>query len=264
MQKITCSQIGKFQMYNYSGRFFAFGCSFTALHDRPTWADLIGREFKEYQNWARGGMGNQFIFNQLIEANLRNKFTSDDTVMVMWTSITREDRYVKNLGGWVGKGNVYNSDAYTKDWVRQYSCERGYLLRDLAVISAAKDLLEFWGVTYKFLAMMPMVNPLEFQESVTIANENKDIVNTYTDVLKEITPSFYEVIFNSQNWNEKKSMFGAYVHEGIRDPHPDPKEALEYVQKALPDLILSQGTIDYANNFKLGDRAPQYYLVNRF
>ena len=74
----------------------------------------------------------------------------------------------------------------------------------------------------------------------------------------------YEIIFKSRNWNEKKSDFGAIVGDGIRDPHPDPKESLEYIQTTLPQLHLSKETIDYANNFKLGDRAPQYYLVKRF
>jgi len=248
-------------MYNYSGRFFAFGCSFTASHDRPTWSDLVGREFNSYQNWARGGMGNQFIFNQLIEANLRNKFTPDDTVMIMWTSITREDRYLKQKDGWVGHGSVYNTQ--TIEWVRENACERGYLLRDLAVIYAAKELLDHWGVKYEFLSMMPLVNPTEIHEYKKIDRENRDIIELYRSTLGMIKPSVFEIVFKSQNWNEKHSDFGANVGNGIRDPHPDPKEALEYIRYVLPNLQLSQQTIDYANNFKLGDRAPQYYLVKR-
>jgi len=242
-------------------RFFAFGCSFTASHNRPTWADIVGREFDFYENYARGGSGNQYIFNQLIECNTRRKFTPDDTVIIMWTSITREDRYVKD--SWIGPGNIYNQELYPKDWVKQFACERGYLIRDLAVITAAKDLLKYWGVKYKFLAMMPIVNPTELHEYKSIADSNQDIVNLYQDTLKEIQPSVYEVVFNSQNWNEKHSDFGCYVHNNIRDPHPDPKEALEYVQKVIPEIALSQSTIDYVNTFKLGDQAPQFYLVER-
>jgi len=247
--------------YNYSGRFFAFGCSFTASHNRPTWADLIGREFSEYQNWARGGMGNQFIFNQLIEANLRNKFTSDDTVMIMWSSITREDRYLKQKDGWFGQGSVYNTKS--SDWLQENACDRGYLLRDLAVIEAAKDLLTYWNVAYKFLAMMPLVTPTESFSNKHIGNENQDIIKLYKQTLSSIKPSVFEVIYKSRDWNYRPSTFDKPVN-GVRDPHPDPKESLEYIQTVLPDLNLSQDTIDYASNFKLGDPAPQYYLVDRF
>ena len=240
-------------------RFFAFGCSFTASHNRPTWADVIGREFDYYENWARGGMGNQYIFNQLIECNARHKFTADDTVIIMWTSITREDRYVKNLGGWFGQGNIYWSNEYPQEFIKKFACERGYLIRDLAVISAARDLLKSWGVDYKFLAMVP----IGISESITAVNsDNQDIFDLYKDVLADIRPSVYEVIFKSQDWQLKKSIY-PLMDNGLRDPHPDHQEVLEYVQTVLPEIALSQTTIDYVNNFKFGDRAPQYYLVER-
>jgi hypothetical protein len=245
-------------MYNYQGRFFAFGCSFTASDSRPTWADIVGQQFTEYQNWARSGMGNQFIFNQLIEANIKNKFTANDTVIIMWSSITREDRYVKNLSGWFGQGNIYWSNEYPQEFIKKFTCDRGYLLRDLAVISAAKDLLNSWGVNYKFLSMMP----IGAFESGQLAG-SEDIYALYKDTLDEIKPSVYEVIFNGENWQNRKSNFGAWIGDGVRDNHPDPLEALEYVQTVLSELTIRQDTIDYVNNFKYGDIAPQFYLVDR-
>jgi hypothetical protein len=232
-------------------RFFAFGCSFTQNNFRLTWADIIGREFDVYQNWAKQGAGNQFIFNSLIECNTRHKFTSDDTVIIMWTSVSREDRYVKDT--WIVNGSVYNSNSLSEEWVREFACERGYLIRDLASISAASDLLKVWGVNYKFLSILPIVNPNELRESIKNDDNNNDITNLYSDVIQEIRPSVYEVIFNSENWNIKKSNFGQFVAEGVRDPHPDPVEALEYVQRIIPEVTISQETIDYVLNFKFGD-----------
>ena len=232
-------------------RFFAFGCSFTNNASTLTWADIIGCDFDVYQNWARGGAGNQFIFNSLIECNTRHKFTSDDTVIIMWTSVSREDRYVKDK--WIGNGSVYNGNLHSEEWVREFACERGYLIRDLASISAASDLLKVWGVNYKFLSILPIVNPNELKESIKNDDNNNDITNLYSDVIQEISPSVYEVIFNSKNWNEKKSNFGKFLADGVRDPHPDPVEALEYVQRIIPEVTISQETIDYVLNFKLGD-----------
>jgi len=241
-------------------RFFAFGCSFTQNNSRPTWADIIGREFEEYQNWGRPGAGNQYIFNQLIECHARNKFTANDTVYIMWTSVSREDRYVKDR--WIGGGNIYNQNIYPESWVKQFACERGYLIRDLATISAARDLLRYWGVKYRFFAMIPVINPNESHEELPADTNNQDVIALYQDVLSEINPSVYEVVFNSQNWNDKKSTFGAWVDDNIRDPHPDPTEALEYVEKIMPEIKLSQATIDYVNKFKLGDVVNSNKLKN--
>ena len=248
-------------MYNYQGRFFAFGCSFTASNSRPTWADIVGQQFSEYQNWARGGSGNQYIFNSLIECNQRNRFTPDDTVMIMWSSTTREDRYVEKLGGWVGNGNIYYQNIYSKDFVQQLACERGYLIRDLAIISASTDLLKSWGVTSNQFTILPF-HVAEVQGR-TRAGENEDILNLYQSVIDQVGPSVYEVIFNSEDWLLKKSDFAPAIHPGVRDSHMDPREALEYVQTVLPKLTIGQNTINYVNNFKYGDIAPQFYLVNR-
>jgi hypothetical protein len=70
--------------------FFAFGCSFTN-YSWPTWADMIGKEFESYENWGKSGGGNQFIFNSLMECVVKNKISKDDTVIIMWTNISRED-----------------------------------------------------------------------------------------------------------------------------------------------------------------------------
>ena len=82
-------------MKNYK-RFYAFGDSYTKYY-WPTYADIIGHNMQGlYQNWGLKGAGNHYIFNSIVECNQRDKFTSDDLVIVMWTGVTREDRYVDN------------------------------------------------------------------------------------------------------------------------------------------------------------------------
>lgn len=147
---------------NNSGRFFAFGCSLTRCI-WPTWADILGKEFSHYENWARGGSGNQFIFHSLIECHKRNQFTKDDTVIVQWTSTYREDRYVKELGGWVGNGRLSDSTLV---------CNEGQLIRDLSLIFAAQELLEKWQVQYEFLAPVAVT-----------ADDQNTVLALYSDVL---------------------------------------------------------------------------------
>ena len=90
-------------------RFFAFGCSMTS-YGWPTWADIIAQEIPEYYNYAQSGGGNLFISCQVTEASLRHKFTDTDLVMVMWSSVAREDRHVN--GNWLTPGNIYTQNYY--------------------------------------------------------------------------------------------------------------------------------------------------------
>ena len=57
-------------------RLFTFGCSFTHW-SWPTWADILGREFDEYENWGQRGGGNVFIFHSLIECYKKNKLNKN-------------------------------------------------------------------------------------------------------------------------------------------------------------------------------------------
>ena len=74
------------------GRLFTFGCSLTS-YKWPTWADILGREYDYFENWGSCGVGNQYIFNSLIEAVITRQITSEDTVMIMWTNFSRWDYY---------------------------------------------------------------------------------------------------------------------------------------------------------------------------
>lgn len=174
-------------------RFFAFGCSFTK-NQLPTWADIIGANYDHYQNWGRPGAGNSFIFYSLVECIKRNKINQNDTVAIMWTSIGREDRYTRS-SGWITPGSIYNQSLYDKKFVSQFADPTGYLIRDLAHVSAAKVILQSIGCKYHFFSVVP------FRVFDDNTNSNFDIENSiislYNDDLKEIKPSVYEIIFQN-------------------------------------------------------------------
>jgi len=67
-------------------RLFTFGCSFTN-YKWKTWADIIGTQFEEFQNWGKSGSGNFFISSSLYECHSINKITKDDVVLIMFSSI---------------------------------------------------------------------------------------------------------------------------------------------------------------------------------
>ena len=76
-------------------RLFTFGCSFTNYR-WPTWADIVSQDYDYYENWGQRGGGNKYIYFSLIECHQRNNITADDTVMIMWSSQAREDKFLDN------------------------------------------------------------------------------------------------------------------------------------------------------------------------
>jgi hypothetical protein len=171
-------------MFNYSGRLFTFGCSFTR-YQWPTWADILGRKFSYYENWGSQGSGNQYILNSVIESNQRNKFTPNDTVIIMWTTVARADYYTNSA--WVGGGDVYvNTHRYSKEYIVNFADPRGFLIKDLAAITIVKELLELKQIPYHFLSVMPY--DLE---------SDLNVKELYAPALTAIKPSVFEVVFNS-------------------------------------------------------------------
>lgn len=259
-------------------RLYTFGCSFTKYH-WPTWADILAREYDHFENWAQPGAGNHFIFNSLIECIQRNKVDTDDTVMIMWTSIVREDRYCGRT--WITPGNIYSQNTYPEEFVKKFADNRGYLIRDLAFIDAARLILEKIGCKYKFLSMIPIENVSEFANTLTVKHD-KDCLHLYSKTLQSIQPSVFEIVFR-KNWASRPRYASqeAYYKEagsdwpsfddylannfanlaahikkeviswggpwgmGVYDCHPIPILHAEYLHKI--GLSLSNETLDWTN-----------------
>lgn len=281
-------------------RFFAFGCSQTRFI-WPTWADILGQQYPIYENWGRPGSGNQFIFNSLVECNQRKKFTSDDTVMIMWASTCREDRYVEQMGGWVGQGNIYNQALYPPSWVHKFACDQGYLIRDLALITAAIELLNSWGVKYELFATNNLNTKYETSGIIV-----SPVIDLYENTINKIKPSMFDIVFNgdlsSKNSDILRRRFswqtsyntqaGTYwpnfddylsgnykcsstiqqeldrfvKHQRDTDPpapHCVPTEYLDYLDIVLPGAV-SDTTREWVNNLRRTSPTEEmaYYTKN--
>lgn len=219
-------------------RLFAFGCSFTNYH-WSTWADILAPEFDNFENWAAAGAGNHFIFNSVMEADQKKHFGPDDTVIVCWTNVMREDRYIDSQG-WITLGNIANSNIYTKEFVADMISERGYMIRDLAMIKAVKTLLESRpGTKWKFISMCPIKQVDSYDDRILIA---PDIFDVYQDVVESISLSYYDVL-GPNYWNNNESLRLKYEN-GQTDYHPTPLEHLKFLQAAFPEYNIRQETID--------------------
>lgn len=258
-----------------SKRLFTFGCSFTS-YMWPTWADILGREFDEFQNWGRHGAGNHYIFNSLNECHARNKINENDTVIIMWSSTCREDRYLGE--DWLLVGNIYNQKFYNKKFVKDYADDRGFLIRDLAFIQSAKYMLDSIGANNVFTSMVP----INSSDTGTSVSDAYDVLSVYQDTINYIRPSVYEKIFNL-DWDSRQfpiinpsfelyasmagpdwpsyddfllrkfdnlSEFVVKEMENIiqisqierNDSHPTPSEHLEYINLVMPEFNISAET----------------------
>ena len=219
-------------------RFFAFGCSFTNYH-WSTWADIIGAEIPEYYNYGNPASGNTYIFSSIVEANIRHKFTKDDLIVVMWSSLDREDRYIDNK--WQAKGSVFRSldNFYDKEFVMKYVDTRGFFIRDATLITATTKMLK--GLDYHFLSMVPF-NNAEFGDQENIEDYLKVF---FEDGLTQVKSSVWETVY-SCDWTQHRIV--KYLDSKGKeqnDLHPTPMLHLLYLQRTFPEINIKSETIQY-------------------
>ena len=133
-------------------RLFAFGCSYTS-YAWPTWANFLGIEFAEVQNWGMSGLGNRAIAERVAEANMKYKFCENDVVIVQWSSHIRNDWWHQEeiLGrprGWKTMGSIFgylNEKLYDKKWIDTFFFEPAFIMHTLNNISLTQGLLKSTG-----------------------------------------------------------------------------------------------------------------------
>lgn len=219
-----------------TNRLFTFGCSFTSYF-WCTWADILGQQFDQHINQGQAGAGNLYIFIRLITAIQQSKINKDDTVVIMWTNVVREDRFVD--GEWQTHGHLYNQDYYPQDFVKKYVDERGCFERDLPLIHAAQMLLDSIGCRNHMLSMVDITNPIQYKHQDS-AQDISHLVSLYHDTLSRIKPSVHKVVFD-YDWESRP-----IPKFKIRpDLHPFPSEHLEFLEKVLPEYTISDATRQY-------------------
>ena len=207
-------------------RFFAFGCSFTKYH-WPTWADIIGHVTPEYYNYAQSGGGNLFISNSIVEANLKHNFTTNDLIMVMWTSICREDRYKNGL--WSTPGNIYAENVFEpKEFVENWADNRFYLMRDLAIIEQSHAYLKSLPCDFDMLKMIEFEDTSGGRNSPEYNESNPDVLNLYHTTTEKVKPSIHELIYNGE-WEPLEISGWGNVGQ-TADYHPTTLNYLKYLE----------------------------------
>lgn len=217
-------------------RFFAFGCSMTS-YGWPTWADIIGNEIPESYNYGQSGGGNLFIACQVAEANLRHNFNETDLVMIMWSGVSREDRYVND--NWLTPGNIFSQNYYDDKFVKRYADPTGYLLRDLNLITLTSAMLENLKIDYHMLNMAPFEH-LQSTHKV-MSDKIIKILDLYKPTVEKILPDLLTLGLAGKWPQHPISKIGGQN----ADYHPSPKQHFVYLNKVFPKLQWSKDTLDF-------------------
>jgi hypothetical protein len=227
-------------------RLFAFGCSFTSYF-WPTWADLLKKEIPNTYIYAKIGAGNFFIYQAVAEAILKYNIDKDDLVMVMFSNVTREDRYTREQG-WITPGNLFYQDMYDKEFLSKFFCEKGYLMRDLSLVMGIDAMLQHTKAEYHLMSIVPFDSLKSDQNRIKNVD---DVLLLYKSILDKIKPSMFDVVFNG-DWNNRKKRPKYRTHwaEGLyTDNHPTPEEHIEFLQATFPNINLQDNTISLAKEY---------------
>jgi hypothetical protein len=212
-------------------RVFAFGCSFTD-YNWTGWPEIIAYDLQApLYNFGRMAAGNQYIFNAIMQADASFRFDIDDLVMVCWTNVCREDRYLQD--SWDLKGNILTSPDVDVAYIDKYVDPFGYLLRDMASIHAADVLLQHRGVQYHHLQMIDLLNRQDQwnpeNNLLGTAAQMHMVTSMYADVISRLNESFYQVLWNN-DLDGKMRQDRLDIDESFSDGHPLPAEHLVYLQ----------------------------------
>lgn len=215
--------------FNQYNRLFTFGCS-TTNYGWPTWADILSTEIPKFYNYGKSGAGNLFISNSVVEANIKHKFDENDLVMIMWSSVSREDRY-KN--GWITVGNVYTQNTIDMDFVNEWANLRGYLIRDLALVELTKQYLKNLPCDSDMLAMCKFHHQIFVHDQKL--NENRDVLEYYKETIASVKPDIFDQVYKGV-WptNPIKGRKGSGQ---TVDRHPTPIGYYKYLELLYPDLV---------------------------
>lgn len=225
-----------FEVVQNKSRLFTFGCSFTE-YIWTTWPQVLGKQYQvPLYNYGAQGTGNMYIFNHVMQADCYYDFRPEDIIVVCWTNVCREDRYANKK--WYRNGNVLTNSQFGKDWVKLWAQPEGMAIRDYAAIKATQEFIKSKTTNYLFLSMCDIVSRVD-QWSDTVS-EPTAASRLYDTVLKEIKPSFYDVLWNNDLLIKQKLDNDA-VHYKFIDGHPSPTEALEYI-KLVTDIEISHET----------------------
>lgn len=219
---------------NQPKRFFAFGCSFTN-YEWATWANILAYELNvPFYNFGKIGAGNYYISQAIAQADAVYNFNKDDLVIVCWTNISREDRWIDETG-WITKGNIYSqSNAYPPEFVRKYANHTHFALRDFAMVKLVDEML-LNKTQHHHLQMLNLAQKINKWENLDAETNNQveKLKKIYKTTLDKLQPDYNDVLTNFGDIDQKIQKDRREIERKFTDGHPTIAEHYEYLTKTF-------------------------------
>lgn len=245
-------------------RLYTFGCSFTK-YTWPMWSDILGLEFEHFENWGVAGIGNVAIANRVAECIVKNNISTEDTIIVQWSSHLRNDYHTfqyANDGhdkgaGWKTKGSIFNylnADKYDKKWLTDFFDEKSYIMLTLNAIHSTQLLLESTGCKWVMTSIGDIsklgsdfiIDPAGYNESSATTNlwEDNSLFLPYKDKIWNDRFTWVESI-GPFCWSRTDEMYwwkDADDPELWCDPHPSVNLSVDWLFNKLKPALNMDNT----------------------
>ena len=220
-------------------RLFTFGCSFTSWK-WPTWNDYIGLNFDEYYSLGCGGADNKNILYRLLQADRKYKFTSNDCVMVMFTSFNRMS-YVSEKDFWIHNiGDLVDHNVKAHPMGKNYNFATAVYDSCIA-IQSIESILKSKNIKYKFLQSMKHDF---YNDDFKMSGDVKEDLDYCLGLFKY--PVMENWCYENYDFMKEKVI---WKDEGNQDGHPTMKHHFDFVEEFFPQYIT--------------DKVIQYYDIQQ-
>jgi len=231
-------------------RLFTFGCSYTQ-YTIPTWADFLGLEFENFENWGQAGLGCRAIAERIAECHARNKFTSDDIIIVQWSTHLRHDFYTNApvLGrkeNWKTFGSVFsyeNRPLYNDKWFDTFFMEAGYIFHCLNHMLMIQTMLESIGCTWYMTSIgywPELSSDLDLDSSAwetdgyTISKDFPELEFYIKPIWEDRKDRWIEPIgLDAMNYPDDYLWFYPRGEQPWREQHPSPTQYVAWLNNHL-------------------------------
>ena len=206
-------------------RTFTFGCSFVE-YMWPTWADMLLYK-NEGKNLGLCGTGIESMLYRFVDADRQYKFTSHDTIVMIFTSPIRWDLIINSQ--WQMFGQAISSNL--AEYEDKLFCVDGLMYKSYYSMKMIDDLVRAKGLRAIYGSMNdPYKNVGNYFETLEISQETKDLIKYVSDNVRIDLMDFYTFMFGegSKRWVHTKS----YTN-GQNDYHPRPRDHYRWLVSEL-------------------------------
>lgn len=243
-------------------RLITVGCSFTRYH-WPTWANILGRSFDQFENWGHSGIGNHAILQRLSEATVYSNIGSEDTVIVQWTNPHRFDGHKHEstlYQGWLGGGNILGPRSiFDKKWVEQNWSEFSFVMYTCNHINLATKMLAQTGCRRYFLSMNDLQLDIAKFEQLTPYLSVMD----QTKWFPPIHDWYQQFDVPARKFTNAKGDLGI-LRITEEDPHPSPIYHYQYLDQFVKGELGVELDLDWAQQAEsVLDNITSYTKMSR-